>query len=184
MGHTDGEDQERHQDRHRVQRQLQQRQQPHQPDHRDHRTDQRPASQHQRTAIPVQQQRADDEGDDEEHQHVGRAFGDVADGFGETDDVDADAVALVVLANFFQLVRHVLQVQALAGDRVGLLQVGHDHGRRQIIGDDAPDPVGLQRTLAHLGDLRRGAGVAGVHQVAAGETVLDHFGVTHVGGEQ
>ncbi|MNO71290.1 hypothetical protein D3C76_622010 [compost metagenome] len=184
VGHANGENQKWHQNRHGVQPQACQWQDAEQPHHRHYCANQRPAGQHQRTAVPEQQHGGNHKGHHEEQQHARSTFGDITNGFGKANDVDADIAGLVFLADFFQLRRDVLQVQPLTAGGVLFLQGGHDHGRGQVIGNDAPNPVGFERAFTYLGQLLGLACVIGGHQVTAGEALLHHFGVTHIGGEQ
>ena len=138
----------------------------------------------ERARVPVEQHRGDDERDAEELEHAARAIRDVAHGLGEADDVDPGVLVLELAANRFQLPRHLPQVETLARLGIVLLQGCDHHGGTLVVRHDAADPVRLEQVLAHAGELLRAAVEVGRDDVAAAETVLDHFVVADVGREE
>ncbi|MNQ75836.1 hypothetical protein D3C85_906420 [compost metagenome] len=184
MGHADGEDQERHQDRHRVDAQAQQRQQAEQPDHRQQRHHQRHHGQLERARIAPQQRRGDQEGHHEEAHHRAETLDHVADQLGEADHVDLDLIAIVVRADFLEALGYLDVGNLLAGLRVDVLQVGTHHRGLQVVGHQTADLSGARSVVAHLLEIFEGAGEARRHHHVAEEAVLGHLDVLHVGGEQ
>jgi hypothetical protein len=90
------------------------------------------------------------------------------------------SVVLVLLADFLEFPGDFLQIEALAGLRVLLLQGGDDHRRGVVDGDDAAAPVGFGDVFAHEVELLGRAVEVRGNDVAPAEAVLDDLGVAHV----
>ncbi|MCY1519389.1 hypothetical protein D9M68_541390 [compost metagenome] len=197
VGHANGEDQERHEDREGIEVITEQRHQPQLPGHCDHRTED-----HQRGAAHAAGVEVDDGGGDQRggaeiHHHLYQAVEQVADQLGETDDADLDrprallarhprrAVEFVLVAQLlFQGAGERVVVHGLAGDRVLLQQRHEDHARLEVVAHQAADDAGAGDVHPQLLHALRRTIVGVRHDRAATEAFLGHFGPAHGRGPQ
>ncbi|MCY1439165.1 hypothetical protein D9M71_553890 [compost metagenome] len=191
MGHADGKDQERHQDRIGINGIAQPSDDTQLPDHRDQR-----AANHQQGAthapcVGVDDDQRSDHGQAEEHHHLNQAVDQVADQLGKTDDANlvlalalfpglarraVTAVLDLVAQLFFELLAELMVIDAKACGR-SLVQQRHDqHGRLEVAGHQATDDAGAVDVLAQLFDIL-GRTLVGIgHHRATLETFLGDFG--------
>ncbi|MNQ95182.1 hypothetical protein D3C85_1107300 [compost metagenome] len=184
MGHTDGENQERHQNRHRVNAQPQHRQQAEQPDHRQQRHQQRHHGQAQGTRVDPQQHTGNQKGHDEETDDRHQAIDHIAHQLGKADDTDLYQVIAVLGANILQPLGDFDIAHSLARLGVDILQVGAHHRRLQVVGHQPPDLAGTGSIAAHLRKVVRGTGEARRHHHITEKAFFGDFDVTYVGGKQ
>ena len=107
---------------------------------------------------------------------AGGAVGDIAHDLGEADEMDIDLGGGEARANLvLELARNLDVVQPLARRGIDFDQLNADNRGGEIVGDQAPDDVGLEQIFPHLGQEFRRRLEVGRHDVAAGEAALDDF---------
>ncbi|VVP60459.1 hypothetical protein PS900_06194 [Pseudomonas fluorescens] len=194
VGHTDGEDQKRHQHRVRIDGVAEPGDNAQLPDHRDQR-----AADHQQgaahaTGVGVDDDQRRDDGQAEEHHHLDQAVDQVAHELGEADHphlvmagafdpgLTRSAVAGVfdlVAQLLFEHLRKRVVVDALATGG-GFVHQRHDqHGRLEVAGHQAAHQTGAGDVLAQLFNVGRRALITVGHHRATLETVLGDFGPAH-----
>eukprot|EP01136_Pigoraptor_vietnamica_P003172 Opistho-1_new@32051 len=171
MAHADREDEERHEDRVRIQGEAEQRQQSEQPHYGNQRTDDDQQSAAHAARVPVQHRGADRDRDGEEHQHLAKSIDQVAGHLREADDVDVDALGLVLRTQLLELAVHALVVEWRTG-RIPVQQRDEQDAGAEVRGHQLADLAGALDVLAQLRELRVGAVEAvGYHRPAV-EAVL------------
>ncbi|MCY1355369.1 hypothetical protein D9M69_417890 [compost metagenome] len=196
VGHTDGEDQERHQDRIGVQGIAQPGDDAQLPDHRQQRADDHQQTAAQAAGVGQDDEEGGDHGQAEEGHDAHQAVDQVTHQLGEADDAELDralpffarCLGLGIAGVFeaqaelvFQGAGELVVVHALAASGGLVQQRNHQHGGLEVVGHQAADDTGTGDVLPQLLDAGRRAVVAVGHHRAALEAFLGHFGPAHAG---
>src|SRR5690606_22574558 len=127
MGYTNGEDQKRYQDRiwiEIISKKLHQTEKPYDPGHCY--ADQQYGAA-QATHVEVDEDAGDQDRDGKENHHAVKAVDQIADQLTETDDMNADLVALEGADLVFTLIRELTVIQRLSGLRMLIEQRRKNH---------------------------------------------------------
>ena len=184
MAHADGKHQEGHEHGVRVERVAQEPQQAQLPHHRHQRTGHHDEGGAHATRVGKQHAGADDQRQREEQAHLAHALDEVAHHLGKADDVDVDALALVLGAQLFQLAAKFAVVQRLAGARV-LVEQRHEHDAALEVGrHELADLARAFDIGAHLGHALWAAVVAVAHHRVAVQALFGDGHPARVAGPQ
>ncbi|MNI21113.1 hypothetical protein D3C73_746180 [compost metagenome] len=175
MGNTDGENQERHQDRVRVQVVTKYLHQTQQPDHASHRHTHQQQRAAQAAGIEVDKQTGNHYRGAEEQHHRIQAVDQVTDQLAEADDMNADLVAFQRADLVFQLPGKITVVQRLAGLRIGIEQWRDNHARLAVVGHQVADNAGAHDVATQGRDRFLAAVVIRRHHRTAINALLRHL---------
>jgi len=181
---ADGEDEERHQNRERVDAVAEGGECAELPDDGDEGAKHGRKGEFPASGVVPDQEAGHDDGDAEQENDATGAIGDVADDFGEADDVDGYGALRVggdAGADFFEGGRDLGVVEFLAGSGIDLEELGGDDSAREVVGDELTEFAGLDDVFADLGEALGCGGEVGGDDVAAGEAVLDDLDEADVG---